>query len=548
MTEDEMMVFMVRSMWLDLGISETKREKAIKRYFDVEGEITNREDAINILLVALDRINNRMLKSIQIKGTYSMLMSLIAILNWVMEYYLAEKKSRTAMAIENIRETELLDAFMVNRNIERHIIDACNIWIENSILHQTKLEEIHSIPKEAFNLDHNLLLDMYIYGFASQALSLLRLSRDLDENTFYGISITPTVDIALNIIKKHPVVYYNPVIGGNQSNLLEADRIKSAEHFVVSDGFEQENHISFSMFLGVLKYVQTVILENNPDAIVLYKKGDLIEQINELEPPIDGKLFLACASINKNSIKGQLMENENTIWKIGTNKYRLEIRPFIELEDANIVISYAACTQSMQIWYSYCMNGGNCYRSVGNTDRLQKALEQRNRELASILLEKIRAILRRNYKPTIDYINVDYQRIFGSQPIDYGDYDIVFYSAKEKELYLIESKYISDSLNVSGLINDYKKMFSEGGYYKHCRARYDLVLNNSTDMKRFIGVDPDENIRAHLLFVSSKPLEIEFQDKEGIVTFLSLNNLEGFIKGKLISEDGSTKIRPEVII
>ena len=65
-----MMVFMVRSMWLDMGISETKREKAIKRYFDVEGEITNREDAINILLVALGRINNRLLNSIQIKGTY----------------------------------------------------------------------------------------------------------------------------------------------------------------------------------------------------------------------------------------------------------------------------------------------------------------------------------------------------------------------------------------------------------------------------------------------------------------------------------------------
>ena len=548
MSEDEMMLFMVRSIWLDLGIAEKKREEAIKRYFNVEGEITNREEAINYLLTALDRINNRLLNTIQIKGTYSALMSLIAILNWVMEYYLSEKKSRTAMATKNIMETDLLDTFMANRNIERSIIDACNIWIENSTLYQIKLEEIDSIPREASNLDQDLLLDMYIYGFASQALSLLRLSRDLDENSFYGISITPMLDMALNILKIHPVVYYNPVIGGNQSNLLENDRIKSADLFVVSDGFEQEHHISFSLFLGVLKYVQTTMLENNPNAIVVYKMEDLIAEINVLEPPIDGTLLLACSSINKNNLMGQLKENEKTIWKIGTNKYRLEIRPSIELEDGNVVISYAACTQSMQIWYSYCMNGGNCYSLVGKSDYLQNALERRNRELAGILLERIRMILRNNYKPTVDYINVDYKRIFGSQPIDYGDYDIVFYSQKEQELYLIESKYISDSLNVSGMINDYNKMFSKDGYYNHCRARSDLVLNNPMDMKRFIGADPDESIRAHFLFVSSKPLEIELQDKDGIVTFLSLNNLEGFIKGKLISEDGSTTIRPEVII
>jgi len=151
MTEDGMMLFMVRSIWLDLEIDEKKREETITRYFDVEGEIANREEAINYLLTALDRLNNRLLNTIQTKGTYSTLMSLIAILNWVMEYYLSEKKSRTAMATENIRGTDLLDTFMANRNIERNIIDACNIWIENSTLHQIKLEEINSIPKEAFN-------------------------------------------------------------------------------------------------------------------------------------------------------------------------------------------------------------------------------------------------------------------------------------------------------------------------------------------------------------------------------------------------------------
>jgi len=47
MSEDGMMLFMVRSIWLDLEIAEMKRAEAIKRYFNVEGEITKREEAIS---------------------------------------------------------------------------------------------------------------------------------------------------------------------------------------------------------------------------------------------------------------------------------------------------------------------------------------------------------------------------------------------------------------------------------------------------------------------------------------------------------------------
>ena len=39
-------------------------------------------------------------------------------------------------------------------------------------------------------------------------------------------------------------------------------------------------------------------------------------------------------------------------------------------------------------------------------------------------------------------------------------------------------------------------------------------------MKQFIGANPDESIRVHFLFVSLKPLEIELQDKDGILRML----------------------------
>ena len=87
--------------------------------------------------------------------------------------------------------------------------------------------------------------------------------------------------------------------------------------------------------------------------------------------------------------------------------------------------------------------------------------------------------------------NVDYQRIFGQKEKNYGDYDIVFYVADKKELFLIESKYFSDSLNSSGLVNDYNKMFGKGGYYTHCRERYDLIMKEPEKIKSFINETDD---------------------------------------------------------
>lgn len=60
-------------------------------------------------------------------------------------------------------------------------------------------------------------------------------------------------------------------------------------------------------------------------------------------------------------------------------------------------------------------------------------------------------------------------------------------------------------------------------------------------MKAFISAS--SNVYVHYLFVSSKPLEIEFQDEDKVVTFLSIANFDKYIDGKLESEDGNL-LRP----
>ena len=61
-------------------------------------------------------------------------------------------------------------------------------------------------------------------------------------------------------------------------------------------------------------------------------------------------------------------------------------------------------------------------------------------------------------------------------------------------------------------------------------------------MKSFVGVEGTLNV--HFLFVSSKPLEIEFQDKDEVVTFPCLSIFDDYLESKLFPEVGDTPVRP----
>ena len=51
-----------------------------------------------------------------------------------------------------------------------------------------------------------------------------------------------------------------------------------------------------------------------------------------------------------------------------------------------------------------------------------------------------------------------------------------------------------------------------------------------------------------MLFLSSKPIEMEFQDKDGIVICLLLGIFERYIKGKLISGETDEVMHPVRIL
>ncbi len=538
-------IFQARSFWDLMEVPQKKFRTRFSYFFGAnEKFIDDRQKALDVLNNVLFTIQNEMLERIKTESTYGFLLKLYYIFDEVHSVYLAEKEARTHLVKENIDSPEIVDPFVVNRNIERDIIDSCNIWIENCILYQHDLDIKTLDVNKEFVFDDSLIIDLYLYGFASRGISLLNLSTKIGKNnSFYGLEIKVNQDIPAEILKYHPVIYFNTSIVGNQNVLSSTPLTKDANTTDFGIGFENEYNVGFLQFLATIKSFHEDQLRGDEKSLTVIEKEYFIELVERYTiPPLCGESFYNSFVLTKDKIKKHLRNGENIIWKMGTNKYRHELRPFVALDDGNILIAYGSLEQSKQLWASYFSNGGMCYTNPAKLDYLTNAMELKNKELSDVLVNKIREILNNHYSASVDLKDVKYQRIFGEHSIDYGDYDVVFYSKESKELFLIESKYFSDSLNPSGIVTDYKKMFEENGYYDHCRKRCDLALSESEKLKYFLG--EQDQIAIHLLFISSKPIEMEFTDEDGIVTMLPLCIFEKYLEGKLINDEDDQVMRP----
>ena len=539
------MFFQTRPFWRCMRVSDKKLKNRFEEFFGKsEIEITERDKAIKLLLNIVSTIQERILYRLKNENSYDMLMKLYYIFDEVHSFYLSEKEARVKLSELNIDNPSVIDTFIENRDIMRTIIDSCNIWIENGILYQHDIDTMSKAKDRGFSMDIDLMIDLYLYGFASQGVSLLTLSKNTGQELFYGLKIIPERNTPAEILKYHPIIFFNTAIAGNQNILVEKPLTPDANDTSFGKGFLKTYGVEFLLFLAAIKSFQDDILRGDDKSLTVISKEYFIYLVeNYTNPQIDGNAFYESFVLTKAKVKQQLRKNEDIIWVMGTNKERHELRPFIGLEDGNVLISYGATEQAKQLWVSYFSNGGMCY--TNKSDHLSNAMNSRNQELSDILVDKIREMLNDVYTPKIDEKDVKYQRIFGERDINYGDFDVVYYSEQSKEFFLIEAKYFSDSLNSSGLVTDYKKLFEKDGYYDHCRRRYDLVMSEPDKIKSFIGVD--ENISVHLIFLSSKPIELELQDTDKIVTFLSLGIFEKYIAGKLINEDDSIA-RPIQII
>ena len=539
-------IFITEDFWRKMEIPSKKKQEIFYKYFGKTNQkIDNTDDAISYLKEILDRLQEEMVRDFSNGNSKRVTYELLKIQDKCFKNYYWEKEDRDELVKSRIDSSHIQDIYGTNRNIAQDILYGINIWIENSVLLQQNIEEKLEVHKE--NIDIELCLLVHVYGTVSRSLSFLALSKRLkNAKLYYGIEISPDSSMPINVVRDHPVIYYNPLMAGNQKIFsVSEDDYRNIDNSDFGKGFIKEYGISLLMSLRVFSTFQKFELQDGKIACMAFEKENFKNRVAEMVNDQDfAEKFLDVFSLSKEKMQANLSKSDPVIWKAGVNKYRFELRPIVMLEDDTICISCQAFEQAKQIWMSFFANGGVAYSDI--KDRFTEAEEKRNTELSEKLVQMIVSTLKGKYPNNFFDTDVKYERIFGARDIDYGDYDIVFYSKNTKELFLVEAKYFSDSLNISGHINDFEKMYKEKGYYEHCRKRYDLVLDNPSNIKTFIGESGPINV--YFLFVSSKPLEVELQDEDKIVTIIPFCIFEQFLDGKLISEDGTEAMKPSMAI
>ncbi|MBQ8869528.1 MAG: hypothetical protein IJ027_07450 [Oscillospiraceae bacterium] len=538
---DEEYIFMTRTFWLEMNIPLKFVNQKYKGYFGADKKvIEDRKEAIKILSSIIGQMQSQFVNWLKSENPNAVIKDLYKVLDECFNFYIKQKAARKKLVELNVSDDSIVEVFVRNRNMAQSVIDSVNLWIENCLLFQEAIEKPYD--NKSFEINQELFIDLYIYGTVSKALSLLNLSKKFGEkNLYYGISITPDNEEPIEILKYHPVIHFNTLLMGNQDAFqVSINEYKNASASEFGKGFKDEYGVDFILALRTMSTLQADMLHDGKYAYTVIDKNQFIQWINKYTGgQVDGNWFFEAFTLTKNNICSQLKENDPIVWIMSVNKYRHEIRPFVCLENERIAISNMAIEQAKHLWLSYFANGGMIYSNC--SDNLTIAIEKRNEELSEKLVAMLRDKLRSHYEAGFDEIDVQYDRIFEERDYNYGDYDLVFYAKDVNELFLIEAKFFSDSFSNSGIITDYEKMFKKKGYYEHCRKRYDLVLSEPDKIKQFIGIPGDVNV--HFLFVSSKPLEFEFTDQDGIVTFPCLSNFDDYLEGKLLPEIGDIPVR-----
>ena len=542
MSED-MYIFSTRGFWHELNIPGMLIRQKAEYYFHGIAGLLEREQAIALLLGITEEIQMNMLIKLESDDVRIVLINLMKILDEVYHFYGRQKRARAKLVEMNIKEGPLVDRLEENRNIARNIIDAVNIWVENCLIHQN-IESGYE-ANTAFDINEDLMVDMYIYGLASQALSLLTLSKRNPSAGFKGLLIDSEKNTIAEVQKEHPIIFFNTLLTGNQNILEPAYRLDDANATPFGVGFKETYGLEFLYFLGTIMYFQKAVLREGKCGLTVISKEQFIDEISHAtRPSINPACILQHFTLTRETLETQRRPGEPIIWIMGANKYRYELCPYLMLDNSKVLISYCALEQAKQLWCALYSNGGMCYSNT--EDALTEAINMTNHRLSKRLVELILVKLRNHYTATFEDVDVRYDRIFNARPDDYGDYDIVFFSKETGELFLIEAKFFSDSFTSSGLVTDFDKLFGNGRYYEHCRKRYDLVLSEPEKVREFISADVPVDM--HLLFISSKPLEVEFQDADKVTTFLSLNIFDKYLEGKLISPDDDSVVRPTIRI
>lgn len=270
-------MFMTWPFWLELSISQKVVKDKFIEYFGTKRlEITSRKDASEYLLSITGKIQEKMVSQLKSESACYLVKDLYKILDEVFLFYQRQKDVRKKLIELNIQEDSILDVFEENRNKSCNVIDAVNLWIENTVLLSSKPEDCKD---NQFEVNDELFVEMYIYGGISQALSLISLSRKFQSHELYtGIVVNPTEDVPVTILKYHPIIYFNITMMGNQNILIEDSEFTKASESIFGKEFFWYIWCGFFLFAAYYDHISSWDVAWW-DAMTVINREDFISEI-----------------------------------------------------------------------------------------------------------------------------------------------------------------------------------------------------------------------------------------------------------------------------
>ena len=130
-----MYLFATRPLWKEINVSKKLVKDLYREYLGMENQdILTRKDAINFLFGITKKIQEEMTRDMRDNSSLNSIKDLYKILDEVYHFYRRQKDARSKMREAGINSGSAFDVFSQNRNMARNIIDAVNLWIENSLL------------------------------------------------------------------------------------------------------------------------------------------------------------------------------------------------------------------------------------------------------------------------------------------------------------------------------------------------------------------------------------------------------------------------------
>ncbi len=274
--------FISRPFWTEMNIPEDFVLCMYQEYFGKENlTIHSRKDAISFISPILSRVQQELLDWLKSTNSNLVLKSLYLIFDKCFKYYMTQKSDRQKLVEFNINDNDIIDSFSINRNMALNVINSVNLWLENVLLFQNNVDE--PLIDTSTTIDNKLFLQLFIYGVSSKALSLLTLSSKFGEDElFYGINYRLQSGEPIDIVRKHPIIYFNPTIIGNQGafNVSRTD-YSNMDHSSFGKGFYAEYECSLLLSMRLMSTFQKHVLKGGKHSYGVMSKDKFFTFIDK---------------------------------------------------------------------------------------------------------------------------------------------------------------------------------------------------------------------------------------------------------------------------